>query len=98
MILIDLLPPGLTFQDLVGPVDRASAGPEVARRTGYGAGLRPRPDRLVRTMELTTDRGLLQRYCIAEHEETSASSLMPNHSPLPQQRTTHKRSSHKLMR
>jgi hypothetical protein len=89
MILIDLLPPGLTFQDLVGPTNSASAYPAAPRSTDVGVGLHLRPDRVMRTMELTADYGLLQRYRISERQETSASSPVLSQSLNPQQHTNY---------
>ena len=73
MILIDLIPLGLTFQDLVGPVQGTRAQPAVLSGGGQGQPSCARADRLVRRMELTTDTEFLQSYRIWEHEEGAAS-------------------------
>jgi hypothetical protein len=43
----------------------------------------------MRTMELTADYGLLQRYRISERQETSASSPVLSQSLNPQQHTNY---------
>ncbi len=73
MILIDLIPPGLTFQDLVGPVQGTRAQPPVRSRIGQGQPSGDRANRLVRRMELTADTEFLQSYRIWEHEEIAPS-------------------------
>jgi len=73
MILIDLSPPGLTFQDLVGPVQGTRAQPAALSGAGQGQPSCDRADRLVRTMEPTTDTKLLQSYRILYHEESVSS-------------------------
>ncbi len=73
MILIDLTPPGLTFQDLVGPVQGTRAQPPAPSGAGQARPSGDRAGRLVRRMELTTDTELLQSYRIWEHEEIAPS-------------------------
>jgi hypothetical protein len=72
MILIDLIPPGLTFQALVGPAQGTRAQPPVRSRIVQGQPSGDRADRLVRRMELTADTELLQSYRIWEHAESAA--------------------------
>ncbi len=69
MILIDLIPPGLTFQPLVGPVQGTRAQPAAISGAGQALPSGDRANRLVRRMELTADTELLQSYRIWEHEE-----------------------------
>jgi hypothetical protein len=73
MILIDLIPPGLTFQALVGPAQGTRAQPAAVSGAGQGQPLSDRADRLVRRMELTADTELLQSYRISQHEQSAPS-------------------------
>ncbi len=73
MILIDLIPPGLTFQALVGPVQGTRAQPAALSGAGQARPSGNRANRLVRRMELTADTELLQSYRISQHEESAAS-------------------------
>lgn len=66
MILVDLIPPGLTFRDLVGP----------SGAVGYTRGKEPEPLMPVRlraersrAMRLIEDQELLQTYTISERDE-----------------------------
>ena len=73
MILIDLIPPGLTFQALVGPLQGTRAPPAAPSGAGQARPSGDRDNRLVRRMELTADTVLLQSYRIWEHAEGAAS-------------------------
>ena len=73
MILIDLIPPGLTFQALVGPAQGTRAQPAAVSGAGQARPSGDRADRLVRRMELTTDTEFLQSYRISELEESAPS-------------------------
>ncbi len=82
MILIDLIPPGLTFQALVGPVQGTRAQPPAISGAGQARPSGDRDNRLVRRMELTADTEFLQSYRIWEHEEIAPSpATAPPGSP-----------------
>ena len=82
MILIDLIPPGLTFRDLVGPVQGTPADSSARSQAGLRQPSCDQAGRLVRTMELITDTEFLQSYRIAEHEESvSSPAVAPPRAP-----------------
>jgi hypothetical protein len=81
MILIDLLPPGLTFQDLVGPADATHPPATTLAIELVSQVSGPSPDGCMRRMRLIADHELLQRYMIsapdvsAEHADGDAAQI-----------------------
>jgi hypothetical protein len=73
MILMDLLPPGLTFQDLVGPSGGTlSPSPSLVqglRSNGLEVGT------FMKRMGAIDENGLLQRYVTSEQEVATCSTI-----------------------